>query len=528
MEQGPVIQPDFLTTAKPISTQNGAGGVEESGEFNSLLSGKLDQNTQQTSTTTRKRNATPRANNRTPHNENDETAEYTFSAITENTTIPDLDGKLPDNSTAIHTIEIPPLNLSRKQLSIQGMDIATNQTGSNGEANQGLLVQNIARILDKATESQVEAQAGMATGSGKPSASTPFLRAAGGDAQTQASLTSSGSSTALQATMGGEDMDVRIESWSAVFSNQSTTGNQGAEQGSVLASKGRISPPNMVETAPTQTSGTNEDDPLTGMTIESGKQQMDLAPGLDGEMQNRASSVRSDSLPRALRHDSNSQYIQSRLPEPNSTLNAGQTNGQAADNGAEAFNRMLASQSQDPTTGLEDTDPGSTPFTLEQTTATSNQAETMGVKSPAALEINESRILDQVLDRFTMQRRLESGSVSLQLHPEELGELKLQIQIDRDNVKAHIVTENPQVQEILERQIPRLRDALAEHGFHLDNMEVSVAAEDSAFHFFQENHTKADDQQQRPASTPSRLFEVVEDDPRPNHSSASEGLSVHA
>ena len=194
--------------------------------------------------------------------------------------------------------------------------------------------------------------------------------------------------------------------------------------------------------------------------------------------------------------DANSNYIHSNLPGVNvktesesSNKNAQQQNGEgqknmAKDAIAQAENVAGAKPGQD------------TPliFSLDQDRAQSlmSQGQTatssLMLKLPSGTEVPHSQIINQVIDRFTLNRTLESGNITLKLHPAELGELRMEIKVEQDNIKAHITTQNPQVQEILDRHLPRLREALEQQGLNLEQMTVTVGADDgSNSQLFQEH-----------------------------------------
>ncbi len=100
------------------------------------------------------------------------------------------------------------------------------------------------------------------------------------------------------------------------------------------------------------------------------------------------------------------------------------------------------------------------------------------LRLPSGTEVPHSHIVNQVVDHFSVNRNLESGSVVLRLHPAELGELRMEIKVEQDNIKAHITTHNPQVQDILDRNIPKLREILEQQGMNLEQIQVTVAADD--------------------------------------------------
>lgn len=97
---------------------------------------------------------------------------------------------------------------------------------------------------------------------------------------------------------------------------------------------------------------------------------------------------------------------------------------------------------------------------------------------PSGLMVPESTVVDQITAHLTINNRLESHEVVLRLNPQELGKVRMTITVEQDNVKAHILTQNPQTREMIDRHLPRLRDALEEQGLHLQQVEVTVATQE--------------------------------------------------
>ncbi len=516
MEPIPAIQPDISPPAQTISNRNGSG--ESDGGFDAVLSGKLDRDT-------------PAATISEDAGRSTETDELQETGVMlsadeppqeNNHKIPDLDGKLSDNSTAIHTIEIPPLNLSRQQLSIQGMDAPDTQTTPASSAG-GIVEKNIDRLLAnsnlaaKLQENVRNRQVPESPGN-SPLTADVFENDV---SLTGASTTSPGLHSLTDET--GREMNVIVEKWSAVFSRHREST---ASPDSGLKS-GEITPRGISSLEP----ATLEVEPEITTSTGLGEQRFTPAMEADTLSLRQTTTRRSDSLPRGLRYDSTGQYMQSRLPGPTGFNAEPEFSSGGNSDPDRSMDQMFPARSQELTGVVESAADDLATFGSVSSSreAAGAGVDNLSMKTSSGLEVAESRILDQVLDRFSLHQRLESGTVSLKLHPEELGELKLQIHIERDNIKAHIVTENPQVQEILERQIPKLREALAQHGYHLDNMEVTVAAEDNGFHFFQDNSTSPEEQyQSRPGSTTTATFEPCEVEESGDISPVGEGLSVHA
>ncbi len=113
-------------------------------------------------------------------------------------------------------------------------------------------------------------------------------------------------------------------------------------------------------------------------------------------------------------------------------------------------------------------------------------------------QIPESQIFDQVVTQLSGSINGESGRMVLRLQPAELGSLKLELKIEGDRVQAHLHAQTHQVQDVLERNLPQLRSALAEQGLKIDQFLVNVDrhASDGQFDGMMQQHNGDADQQQ--------------------------------
>ncbi len=163
-------------------------------------------------------------------------------------------------------------------------------------------------------------------------------------------------------------------------------------------------------------------------------------------------------------------------------------------------------------------------------TVNSPTAPSTAYHLPSGLVVPEGAVVDQVIAHFSVNRRLETGTVNLKLHPQELGELRMEIKVEQDNIKAHIITQNPQAQEMIDRHLPRLREALAQQGLHLQQVEVTVATHDHTGREQMQDHRSW--QQGKPV--PQRpgieqpVFSLEPDETSGDGQAAATTLSVHA
>ena len=114
-----------------------------------------------------------------------------------------------------------------------------------------------------------------------------------------------------------------------------------------------------------------------------------------------------------------------------------------------------------------------------QVSASTATMDSASSRLPAGSTVPETAVVDQMIAQLATNKRLESGTVNLKLHPQELGELRMEIRVEQENIKAHIIAQTPQAQEMIDRHMPRLREALEQQGLKLQHMEVTVAAQDT-------------------------------------------------
>jgi flagellar hook-length control protein FliK len=94
-------------------------------------------------------------------------------------------------------------------------------------------------------------------------------------------------------------------------------------------------------------------------------------------------------------------------------------------------------------------------------------------QASATQQVFEQSMVDQV--RFRLSQGLRSGQqeVVVRMHPRELGEVRLSLTSDDGNLRAHLHVQSQQVQDVLERNMPRLREALAEQGIEVNDFVFS-------------------------------------------------------
>jgi flagellar hook-length control protein FliK len=88
------------------------------------------------------------------------------------------------------------------------------------------------------------------------------------------------------------------------------------------------------------------------------------------------------------------------------------------------------------------------------------------------IPVPQKEIVNNLIQRFNSNPRLQTSKISMQLHPVELGALKINILVKNDSISANIVAQSRQVMETLEKNMPRLRAVLEDQGFKIDAFEI--------------------------------------------------------
>ncbi len=112
---------------------------------------------------------------------------------------------------------------------------------------------------------------------------------------------------------------------------------------------------------------------------------------------------------------------------------------------------------------------------------------------------------EQVVRNARVMMRAGNTEVTMRIDPQELGEVTIRLSSHDQKVSGEIVVENQKVQEIVQRHLSTLRDALAGQGIQIENIDVSVndrgnQADREAFREGLEDRSQNREQRQQPRS----------------------------
>ena len=112
---------------------------------------------------------------------------------------------------------------------------------------------------------------------------------------------------------------------------------------------------------------------------------------------------------------------------------------------------------------------GSVPVTSNGSDAIRVDSAIVRGESAAALAQLPAALARQVLRSHAQN----VSELRLQLKPEELGSLELKLRVDGDRVHVAMLTAQPGVKELLEAQLPQLRQLLEQGGLQLGDVDVA-------------------------------------------------------
>ena len=92
------------------------------------------------------------------------------------------------------------------------------------------------------------------------------------------------------------------------------------------------------------------------------------------------------------------------------------------------------------------------------------------------LPIDTMDLIEQFAENVKVTVAENASSMEMQLNPENLGKVYLQISYEQGSVRAQIAASNEAVKAALEIQVAELRETLEQSGIKVDSIEVTVAS----------------------------------------------------
>lgn len=124
------------------------------------------------------------------------------------------------------------------------------------------------------------------------------------------------------------------------------------------------------------------------------------------------------------------------------------------------------------------------------------------VQLPSGNTVYENEVVNQFIDKFQLTNRQFESRVNLKLHPAELGELQIEMTLKDGSIKASVVAQSAVVQDIVERNLAKLRTILEDQGLKVEQIAVTTDNDTVAdFSFLNQQFHNQDHQSGSPSGS---------------------------
>jgi flagellar hook-length control protein FliK len=142
--------------------------------------------------------------------------------------------------------------------------------------------------------------------------------------------------------------------------------------------------------------------------------------------------------------------------------------------------------------------------TAELTQSTTVEAPVSEAETPISYtSVDALDLIEQVAENVKVVLANDSTSMEMQLNPENLGKIYLNVSTREGMVNAQIAAQNEAVKEALETQIATLRENLNQAGVKVDAIEVTVASHEFEKNLEQNEHRGEQQQAEETDAQPS-------------------------
>lgn len=126
-----------------------------------------------------------------------------------------------------------------------------------------------------------------------------------------------------------------------------------------------------------------------------------------------------------------------------------------------------------------------------------------------AWDMDTMDIMKQIMDYMKIQVKPDMSHLEMQLHPESLGTLQVNVASKDGAVTAQFVTQNEAVKAVLESQMIQLKESFAEQGVKVDAVEVTVQTHQFEQNLEQGRGRQSADQEKKSKTRRIQLDEVL-------------------
>ena len=139
-----------------------------------------------------------------------------------------------------------------------------------------------------------------------------------------------------------------------------------------------------------------------------------------------------------------------------------------------------------------------------QTIRTDNITAAPTTAVPHNVVFNTLDVIRQVSEFTRVMYQGDTTSMEMQLNPENLGKIYVQVTAKEGVVTAHLAVQNEIVKEALENQTIQLRENMNQQGIKVEAVEVTIASHEFERNLEQNQQGRAQDEQREQASKSPR------------------------
>lgn len=157
------------------------------------------------------------------------------------------------------------------------------------------------------------------------------------------------------------------------------------------------------------------------------------------------------------------------------------------------------------------------------------------VKVEKPQEVDQKQVIDQIIDRVKVDFTDNKNQIKLSLKPQTLGNMTMDIQLDKGDVVAKILVDNHRTKEIIESNLVQLKDGLRENGMNIKTVEVEVGNnadfmgnQEKKFNFNQNNNKRFKNSNRIKMNNNYEDSIVVESVANPNNPYEEDGFDIMA
>ena len=125
---------------------------------------------------------------------------------------------------------------------------------------------------------------------------------------------------------------------------------------------------------------------------------------------------------------------------------------------------------------------------VNQSGSRSNEAAAAGsTASGSRTDVaDRARLVHRIAKAF-QKMGIDSGQVRLKMHPDELGGVQIEMQINGRSVKAKVIADGEEARQLLQDSLPELRQRLESQGLKVERLDVELRSENESSSLLNQN-----------------------------------------